>query len=432
LARAARIAGLAALLLFGARRLAVAHATLLSSDPAAGAVLATSPSRIRLVFSEPIDASVSAMKLVGANDTVTLVVTRDPRDVHALIGTTPALAEGGYLVEWRTVSADGHRIAGKLEFSVGPAAVAMPEVDTAAAPAAAGEMSSMPTVDPVAATLRGLAVGSLMAFVGALVFLAPGPQGGARRRVVTVAAWSALAMTVAYVVAWIASIGGDHPLSGSAIGAALGTAPGKLEVARLAAIALALWALLLARRHRLALLFGGLALIVSGATGHAGVEHAAIAVPAKAIHLLAGATWLGALLWYLTAPTATDFARWARRVSNGALGAVVVIVLTGVAQTALLLAAPGDLFSTTYGRIILLKVTGVLVLVAFGAFHRYRILPAGGDDAPHRLARSVSREIAVFAIVTLAGGWLASVSPRHAPPEQPTPASVTTHQESLP
>src|ERR1051325_1604958 len=39
-------------------RAAEAHATLLSSDPAANAKLAVAPTRIRLKFSEPVDAAV--------------------------------------------------------------------------------------------------------------------------------------------------------------------------------------------------------------------------------------------------------------------------------------------------------------------------------------------------------------------------------------
>jgi putative copper resistance protein D len=74
--------------------------------------------------------------------------------------------------------------------------------------------------------------------------------------------------------------------------------------------------------------------------------------------------------------------------------------------------SPSDLVSSTYGLIVLAKVAGMLVLIAFGANHRKRVLPAlrdsnGGD----RLVLLLKRELAVFAIVVLIGGLLAYVPP---------------------
>jgi putative copper export protein len=81
--------------------------------------------------------------------------------------------------------------------------------------------------------------------------------------------------------------------------------------------------------------------------------------------------------------------------------------------------------TTPYGWLVLAKIAGMVILIAFGAHHRYRVLPAlGGVNAPASskylvagadgsevLRRSVWREIGVMAIVIALGGLLAYVSP---------------------
>src|SRR3954463_14938370 len=105
--------------ILSAHRSLIAHAALLSSEPSAGSVLAHPPSRIRLLFSEPIDATVSAIRLVSAGSPPRdLVVRADPRDVSAFIGVTDSLPPAAYRVEWRTVSADGHKVSGHFAFTV--------------------------------------------------------------------------------------------------------------------------------------------------------------------------------------------------------------------------------------------------------------------------------------------------------------------------
>jgi methionine-rich copper-binding protein CopC len=96
------------------------HATLLSSEPAAKATLATSPSRIRLVFSEEIEPSLGRIRLVAPGGRIIkLASAGDPHDVAALVApVTSPLEPGRYRVEWRIVSEDGHPIDGAYFFSV--------------------------------------------------------------------------------------------------------------------------------------------------------------------------------------------------------------------------------------------------------------------------------------------------------------------------
>jgi putative copper export protein len=216
----------------------------------------------------------------------------------------------------------------------------------------------------------------------------------------------------------------DHQFTGASLSAALVSGVGRLELWRVGLALLALWAVALTRRPRLALVFAVAALLASGATGHAAAIQPVFAAPARALHLVAGATWVGGLLWLLCLYGAADPSvaalpqddsriREAARVSTVALVAVVVVTLSGLVQTVLFLPTLRDLFRSTYGALVLAKVFGLLILVAFGAYHRFRVLPALVRDAraAERFAVTLRRELTVFGIVVLLGGLLAYVPP---------------------
>jgi copper transport protein len=417
--RAATILSLTIALLLGVRSVGFAHATLLRAEPAAGSHLAASPSLVRLVFSEAMEPALAQLLLVGADgQTTKLASSGDPHDVNAIIAPVSALAGGAYRLRWRVVSADGHPVEGSYTFTVGAAAVAAPPV-----PELVGAAEEPPvTWGPVAggaplipAVLRGLGIGSLMALGGLLLFLSwPRPTGDVVERrargVATLFAFAAPLLLALHFIAWSVNADPNHSLSS----AAMASGVGRVELWRVGLAFLSLWALVLARRVRFALLFAFAALLVSGATGHAAAIQPVWAEPFKAMHLIAGSAWMGGLLW-LVCLDRTDierFAREASRVSSVALAAVIAVVFSGIVQTRLFLSTPSDLFYSTYGLIVLAKVFGLLVLVAFGAHHRKRVLPVLRDETSgDRFVVTLRRELVVFTIVVLIGGLLAYVPP---------------------
>ena len=408
------------------------HATLLSSEPAAKSTLATSPTRIRLVFSEEIEPSLGRIRLVAPGGrVVTLVSKGDPHDVSALIApiTTP-LDPGSYRVEWRIVSEDGHPIDGTYTFSISaaidstrataaitpsaPTATPEPEPatgDTAAVGTSPAEVPILPVV------FRGFAIGALAAFAGLLGYLVtrrtPAPQPRAARLARRLAIATAVLVPL-HLIAWALSVSPDHSLGGDAIGAVLASAPGKVELGRTVLALLATWALLLARRERLALFIAFLAILAGSAVGHSAAIHPEWGIPSRALHLLAIAAWLGGLLWLVTldrtdAPAAIAEAQ---RVSSLALAAVIVVTFSGIVQTRLFLPVWADLVQSRYGLIVLAKVAGVGVLVLFGAHHRFRVLPRLSEAAvADGFTLSLRREIVVMSLIILLGGLLAYVSP---------------------
>ena len=71
---------------------AVGHSQLVSSSPGAGEVVATPPTEIRLVFSEPIDPAYTSLDLLDGTGKAILVGagTADPSDPRTLVAPIPA------------------------------------------------------------------------------------------------------------------------------------------------------------------------------------------------------------------------------------------------------------------------------------------------------------------------------------------------------
>lgn len=420
---------------------------LISSDPPAGGTVTRMLTRVRLVFSEPLEAPLSEIGIVDVHGrTRKLTVASDPRDVRALVAPVDALPDGAYRVVWRTVSADGHPVEGSFIFHVRVSAVAStsefdaahpepvpPEVPIDEALLWGPSLAGAPLIPAI---LRGAALGALMAAAGLFVFICwAGSGAGTGARVDSVRATQlAIALTgaatlllVAHLLAWLVEATPGHSLDAGWVRRALGTGSGTMELWRIGLTLAALWAGALARRPRVAAVFALGALAASGAIGHPAAIVPLASIPAKALHLTASALWLGGLLWLAAAgtPDHASFHREAQRVSSMAVIAVIVVALSGVAQSLLFLPSVRALLTTAYGWLVLAKAAGMVILIAFGAHHRYRVLPAlGGVNAPASskylvagadgaevLRRSVWREIGVMAIVIALGGLLAYVSP---------------------
>src|SRR5216683_665006 len=105
--------------LFGSA--AYAHAELQSAEPAAGAVMTTSPKQIRITFNEGVIPQFSGVEVKDQTGKVisTGKAATDPADRRLLVvQINEQLPPGGYKVEWRAVADDTHRVKGNYTFSV--------------------------------------------------------------------------------------------------------------------------------------------------------------------------------------------------------------------------------------------------------------------------------------------------------------------------
>ncbi len=95
-----------------------AHDSLISSDPADGATLETSPEQITLTYSADVleVSPVVQMSESDSGEPVELTPVIDGPTVTAEI--PEPLAAGTHTVQWRVVSSDGHPIEGSFTFTV--------------------------------------------------------------------------------------------------------------------------------------------------------------------------------------------------------------------------------------------------------------------------------------------------------------------------
>jgi copper resistance protein C len=114
------IATLVALTLVGIG-IANAHPELQSAEPGAGAVVATPPKQIRIIFNENIVRQFSGVDLKDQTGKAIAIgkASTDPVNKKVLVvPITEQLPPGDYRVEWHAVSDDAHRVKGGYSFSV--------------------------------------------------------------------------------------------------------------------------------------------------------------------------------------------------------------------------------------------------------------------------------------------------------------------------
>jgi putative copper export protein len=173
---------------------------------------------------------------------------------------------------------------------------------------------------------------------------------------------------------------------------------------------------------------GAVAIVIAPAlTGHAiSTSPVPLSVALDILHVGAVCAWLGSLLALLF--SAVPFVRGARARSSLGSGPLVaalvrsfhpialtcaaIVVVTGIVAAWLRLPALSDLWASTYGRVLLLKLCFVALVIVMGAVNWRRIMPALGDEASaRRLTRTAGAELTMAALVLAVTSVLVSISP---------------------
>ncbi len=115
-----QLALLAALSTLFPINLAMAHATLVKSDPPRRASLSMPPKQIQLWFNEKIEASYASVTVVDKDKKAVTennpeIVAEDPKSV---VLNLPEIDSGRYTVQYRVMSVDGHVIESSYDFNV--------------------------------------------------------------------------------------------------------------------------------------------------------------------------------------------------------------------------------------------------------------------------------------------------------------------------
>jgi copper resistance protein C len=97
-----------------------AHAFLQQAEPGVGSTVQTSPSEVKIRFTEKIEPAVSKIQVFAESGKEV-----DKGDVHGarsdptlLIVSLPKLGTGTYKVVWRVISIDTHPTEGNFSFHV--------------------------------------------------------------------------------------------------------------------------------------------------------------------------------------------------------------------------------------------------------------------------------------------------------------------------
>ncbi len=437
------LSGLCAAMVLGTPA-AYAHAEIEATSPVDEAVLGAAPHQVELRFSEGVILPQRSIQLLDANGhPVGIGAPAHPAGRGELVTATlpPVLPQGTYVVAWRVVSDDAHVVSGAFEFSVGapsPSVTLVGRRPSRVAPALNTTGQAVAFVG-MAVTIGGAVL------IGALWPGGSAPRRG--RRTVWVGLLGLGAGTLVVLLAqYPYSTGGafTSAFSATALRTTLSSRIGEALVARLAITATL--AVIFARTRSRPVpraLIGAWAACAIALTAtwtladhsHTGMQ-AGLAVPVACVHLFAVSLWLGGLITLavcVTATAADDQRDQAlARFSRLALPCFAAIVLTGLYQSWREVGTLGALPGTEFGRLLLIKLGGVLVILTVASqarrFVRRAAIPRGVSGL---VAVEATFGVAVLAVTTLlvnaAPARGSYAPPVHATVGVPATAQPATH-----
>lgn len=411
---------------------AAAHAWLVDSSPAEGAVLALPPTEIRLQFNEVVTPVQSSFQLISGSELIQL----DPkREGNVLTAALPDdLQDGNYLAAWRVVSSDGHPVGGAISFTIGTASEEPPP------PLSGQDSAGSASTEFLAALLNGIFFISLLSFAGLLFFrqvLLPetlrehGPSTNSLRVLAAIAATAAvLGVPMASLRILGASPGGIFDTQW--LGALW---PPSLWQAALALTGLAL-ALAVPHSKNAPLPWLGWSGVILALASPVLLGHTRSFEPqwfmqlSDGVHLAAGAYWLGGLVGLVIflrkarlagvdgpQVSATDAAAVVARFSGFALWSAGAIALSGLAMASITVGSPLALLDTDYGRLLMIKVGLVIFVAGIALWNRNRLVPMiakrpASKFAWRKLLSTLLYESVILVLVLGVTGFLTNASPR--------------------
>jgi copper transport protein len=386
-----------------------AHARLVSSTPGNGAVLASAPPRVTIRFDDTV--RVLGGTTVVANDGKRPVTAGKP-SASGRVVTIPLrkLRDGDYTVRWRVLSDDGHTVDGVFAFAVGAG-----RAPPSAALSAGGTNLTRNVVS------RWFFFAGLLVAVGVALFMPLAWRPALRaagadqdERVL----WP-----LAFAGFFLAFLGASsliphHDPATTRFGLAY-------EVGGIVAVVgatLSAIALVDRRLGRGAFVCALALLPIPSVAGHAldrGQWPRPLSVAADILHVGAASVWIGGLLALaiglpraarkLSAERRARFtAALVPRLSAIAPVSVAVIAVTGLIRALSELSAVSQLWSSGYGRALVVKTGLLALLVSLGWINRSRLLPRLRLET---LRRNVAVELVLLAGLVVAVAFLTDLAP---------------------
>jgi len=389
---------------------ASAHAILESSSPAPSALLASSPTGIRLDFDEQVEATLGDIRIYDSEQREISIekTIRSSSDASVVSAEVPVLKSGVYVVVWRVVSADGHPVSGAFPFEIGTQSTG-----TSAAlleKVLNGTETTSPLGNPMS-ILRLLGFLGLILLIGCVSLLWRSPLlGNPRVRktllyssvLIAVSSLGLLLMQGPYTAgkSWGSLF--DSVLIGDVTQTRLGLA---LLIRFVCAIAWTVIALTasasVTRRWRIGVVATAVVTIATYATsGHQSAGTLpAVFVPLDMVHLAAISTWVGALLVLAVIYRDNDVENEAKRFSRMATWSMPLVVVTGVVQGLHLMGGISTITQSSFGKLLLLKTLLVACVVLLGSKARSQ-LQLGGISSVSKIIRWESTVVVLVLAVT--------------------------------
>lgn len=408
----------------GATATADAHSSLLRSTPAEGVVLQTAPVGIVLGFGEKVTPLV--IDLV-APDGSSSRLTAKATGADLTVEWPGQNAPGTYLLSWRTVSSDGHPVAGVLTFSLGS-----PSAEPPAAPDPTDGALRLAIWSARLALYLGLFLGVGGAF--ALAWLLPErrPGGGAAGAFVVLGLTAA---PVTFGLQGLDAMGAPLSLFGSAMAwrAAAATSYGFTAALAFLALGAALLSLAVGGRPARWLSLGALAGTGAAlaASGHASAAAPQwLTQPMVFVHGTGIAFWAGALLPLGLAwrEGGEDAETALRRFAMAIPYVLAALLVAGLVLAAVQVETPLALWHSDYGRLLLGKLGLAVLLLLLAGINRWQLTrPALAEQAGARrwLVRSIAVEtLLMVAILGVVAGFRFTPPPRVLAIEAAEPATI--------
>jgi copper transport protein len=440
------------MLVLGGVGVANAHANLVHSEPAAGAVLTSAPSEVVLEFSEDLDPDYTRVQLFNsANQLVSpgpgAIDPAYPRVLQLPLNDLP---QDSYAAVWRARSAvDGHITNGSVPFGIGVPVSGMALIPPRGAPEPA--TAPPPTFESLVRWLNLLAVivalgglpFGLFVWRPAVIFsrrnnvdvrAADQFTTHAIRRLIILGGGLSLFANLLFLMVQAANAA-DLSLI-QALGVPmfhlLGGYSGQIWLARvllIGTVGLIGWRLPLAGTGPTRLWWTALALssgiaLTFSLTAHAAAtkEGVITAVAMDWLHIVAAISWLGGLIPLAIAlqagrqspKNALPLSILIPRFSRLALGCVAAVALSGLYGYFLHVNRLDLLAATTYGRALLAKSAVFTGLFALGAVNLLLLsprLPASGNSLARAFSRTVRTELLLGGLLLTMVGIMTSVAP---------------------
>lgn len=459
--------------ILGLPNIAWGHASLIQSSPEANAILEEAPERVELTFNEPLQTAFMSIQVTNQDG------QRVDTGETSLLPTHPNIMEGDlkadlpsgvYTIQWRAISADGHRIEGIIPFQVAlDGQIGEPLQPTT--PSSSGE-TEQTRIDLV--LIRWLMYLGISLLFGGLVFrlyvLQQGwgttdtgtdigiDTGAARSRLralsipyLPILLWSGYAsLAVAVILAlplqvsWDAAVPIAQGFSGELIGEALRfTRAGQLWFVQVILLLIISVTMIYAhdreqpmakqRRYAHLTVFLTLTIMLAKASiGHAAAASLPVAaILADWVHFAAAAFWIGSLSVMLicisTQRRRMDLREhkllmgdMLRSFGGWGIAATALLLGTGVYTSFQYLPSLEALVSTGYGWTLLGKALLMLIMLGIAGI-QFRKARKPQEAPP--VATGIRWELGAGIAVLLLAALLTHLSPTPAPSPSPVASS---------